>query len=403
MSRWLATVSPERVERQALGPRGHHLRLRPRARPEASRLVLTQEERQLVAQWLTSRAERVRWSRLLAVSSQPMLAEDLLRRLLEAGWCEVELHAEAGMAEVDLQPYWVNWCDAYALRSLVDGPEVPAPAEVVALWRGWQPRQPQLARLAESLAANLHSSTLERRLKLAQALDDWLSAGRWGSERQFSVQALGRQKAFNEADRQWFAEFGIDLEACGVSRGTPHVFLSGPLTLWAGAERLVSANLLQAGVALPPEALLSVTALDGSVRAVRVVSSLSVFQQLTEEALPILTLWLPGHPHRRWQLALQHLLAALPLPVQVACDLDPRGVAMAWEVGQLVSAAGRSWQPWKMAAEDLTLAHGAQPLTSDDQRQLAALAGQALPAPLAGLVAALQERQLKVTQEALFG
>ena len=82
------------------------------------------------------------------------------------------------------------------------------------------PRHPLLLGLAESLSPHLQSSTLERRLKLAQALDQWLLDGSWGTERQFSQRALGRSKAFGAADRQWLAEFGIDLKLA-ASPATP--------------------------------------------------------------------------------------------------------------------------------------------------------------------------------------
>jgi hypothetical protein len=400
MSRWLALIDPDHVARTPLGARGHNLLLTPRGEPRT--LLLRDEEQNLIRDWLGSRASRVRWSTLLSTSAQAVLAEDLLRRLLEAGWCEVELHAEAGLRQAQLEPFWVSWRDMYGLRSLIGLADPRERAETVALWRGWQPDNAQLAGLADSLGQRLPSSTLARRLKLAQALDDWLSAGRWGTERQFSQHAFGRSKVFNAGDRDWLAGHGIELEACGVSRHTPHVFLSGPLTLLAGAEPLASASLLGLGAALAPEALLTVTALRGSVRGVRVVENLSVFEVLTRAAQPFLTVWVPGYPHRRWRVAVGHLLAHLRLPLQVACDLDPDGIAIARQVGVVAEQAGCAWQPWKMEADELTLGNGAQPLNEQDAGRLARLECGTLPPPLARLAEAIRERQYKVEQEGLF-
>ncbi|SMF01964.1 DUF2399 domain-containing protein [Pseudogulbenkiania subflava] len=400
MSRWFALIDPDHVARTPLGVRGHNLLLTPRGEPRA--LLLGAEEAQLIGTWLGSRASRVRWSTLLAATTNPGLAEDLLRRLLEAGWCEIELHAEAGLRQSPLQPFWVSWRDMYGLRSLTGLVDPREQAETVALWRGWQPRNAELAGLADSLGSRLPTSTLERRLKLAQALDSWLGAGQWGSERQFSQHAFGRSKAFNAGDRDWLASHGIELDACGITEHAPHLFLSGPLTLLVGAEPLVSARLLGLGVALAPEALLAVTALQGSVRGVRVVQNLSVFEGLTRAAQSFLTVWVPGYPHRRWRAAVGHLLALLRLPLQVACDLDPAGIAIALQVGAVAEQAGCVWQPWKMEAEALTLANGAQPLTEQDAVRLARLEGGTLPPPLAKLAEAIRERQHKVDQEGLF-
>ncbi|RBB92763.1 hypothetical protein C3E97_033535, partial [Pseudomonas sp. MWU12-2115] len=104
----------------------------------------------------------------------------------------------------------------------------------------------------------------------------------------------------------------------------------------------------------------------------------------------------------RWLQAVGHLLAVLRLPVQVACDLDPAGVAIALQVGELAGQAGCAWHPWRMQADELTLAHGGQPLKEEDQQALARLARLPLPPMLADLCAAMLERQLKVEQEALF-
>ena len=399
MSSWLARIAPELVERTPIGARGHHLLLQPILAPTP--LLLAAADQAVLQGWLAQRLMRQRWTTLLGQGNDPVQAEDLLRRLLECGWCEVELHAEPGRLG-QWEPFWVNWREVYQLRELLGLPDANAREEVVQLWRGWQPHNALLQGLAASLSQRVQSSTLERRLKIAQSLDDWLTAGLWGTERQFSQYALGRSKAFGEADRRWLAEFGIALEACGISRHTPHVFLSGPLALHAGGQPLLSAALLQAGLALAPEALLQVDAVRGSLQMVRIVENLSVFEVLTRQAEPVLTLWVPGYPHRRWLAAVGHLLALLRLPVQVACDLDPAGVAIALQVGELAGKAGCAWQPWRMQADDLTLACGGQPLKDDDQHMLVRLLASPLPPMLADLCAAMQERQLKVEQEALF-
>lgn len=400
MSHWLSQIDPDSVRRTPLGARGHNLLLTPLAAPRP--LPLSADEQDMVRGWLKTRRDRARWSTLLAPADSPALAENLLRRLLEAGWCEVELHAETGLRFQPLHPFWVQWLDMYGLRHLLGMADAQPQAEVVELWRGWLPRHPWLLSLAESLSPHLQSSTLERRLKLAQALDQWLLDGCWGTERQFSQRALGRSKAFGAADRQWLAEFGVDLEACGIAAHTPHVFLSGPLGLWAGQQCLLSAALLQQGVALGPEALMSVSAVEGAIRSVRIVENLSVFQTLSQQALPVLTLWVPGQPHQRWREAVRHLLSLLRVPVQIACDLAPSGIAVAMAAGQVAEQAGRPWSPWRMQPEQLTLANGAQPLSEADQAQLARLMGGGLPPLLHGLAMEMQEKQCKVEQEALF-
>ena len=165
MSSWLARISPELVERLPIGARGHHLLLQPTLPPTP--LLLPATDQALLQQWLSQRMMRQRWTTLLGQGSDAARAEDLLRRLLECGWCEVELHAEPGRLG-QWEPFWVNWREVYQLRELIGLGSSTAREDIVQLWRGWQPQNPKLQTLADSLSQRVQSSTLERRLKIAQ-------------------------------------------------------------------------------------------------------------------------------------------------------------------------------------------------------------------------------------------
>ncbi len=398
MTGWLARIDKRRVAQSPLGVRGRNLALDPLLAPQP--LALSDAERVRLACWLQARGSRVRWPSLAEGAAD----EVLLARLLEAGWCRVELQLSAeGNHAGRFEPCWVEWLDSYGLRAQCGiAADSPADEEVVELWRGWQPRAAALAPLAASLLQGLPSATLERRLAVGRALDDWLADGRWGSERDFSRHALGRSRAFGDADSAWLAEAGVDLAACGVGPHGPHLFVAGPVSLWDGTECLASRRLLAPGAALAPELLAAVTRADGRVDAIRVVQQLAVFGRLGAEDGAVLTLCVPAAPPPAWRRALAALFGALRVPVQVGCDLSPAGMALALDIGALAGAAGCPWQPWQMAVPTVVLQQAGQPLDEASRAALARLAARPLPAALATLAAQLDEAGCWLGQDILF-
>lgn len=401
MTHWITLIRDDKVACQPLGARGQHRRLFPRSAPVV--LPLTHDEVALIHSWLESRAVKQRWNTLLAAAKEAAQAEDLLRRLLEHGWCELELHVQWHDGLAQWEPGWVSWLDMYRLRHLAESADVLPTGEMVRLWKGWQPRNPELTELARSLNENVHSAVLERQLKLAKGLDDWLSRGQWGTEKMFSLQALGRAKTFNDGDRQWLAEFGIDLPACGIANGSPHVWLAGPLSLWQGGRCVLDKAACMTGVAISPELLLSADKLEGTPCGIRVVQSQGVFESLRRLDQPGITLWVQGRLHRGWKQVFSYLLRCFDVPVQLSCNLDPMGVQIAHELGTLVEQAGLPWHLWYMDEHWLAPAHGAQPLTEDDEHVLKWLRRSGhLLAKLQPLLEQIGERQLKLDQEVLF-
>ncbi|CUA81815.1 hypothetical protein Ga0061063_0661 [Gulbenkiania indica] len=398
MSRWLASLDARKIRATPLGVRGHNLAVTPAG--GAVPFDLSDDEKTLVHAWLAPRSSRMRWSLLRSQAERVTLADDLLRRLVECGWCEVELQPTG--AEAIPEPVWVIWRDMYRLRALASEARPREPVPPVAVWRGWQPASPMLAGLAESLCAGQPGVPLERRLKIAQALDAWITAERQGSVRQFSRFALGRERAFTEADRHWLAVAGVDLGAAGVSDAAPQLYLSGPVTLQCADGSVLPASLLRGGLALRPEVLAGMRQMLGTVRAVRVVEGAPVFEQLVAEGLPMLLLRLDGRPSLAWRRAAERLFRLAAAPVQVVCAASPVGIRTALDAGEVAATAGCSWQPWRMEVEAVALAQGGSPLDEIDRAALAALQRATLPAPLARLAENIAEAGHKLDVESLF-
>ncbi|MEJ8676470.1 DUF2399 domain-containing protein [Chromobacterium amazonense] len=388
-------------------------RLVPRPLPGALPLLgLDEAQWQTLRSWLKPTGASSKWTWMIENSQEKterawLHCESLLCRLLQAGWCELIRHAGKGAAQNHYLPYKVVWRDKEGLRRALGWSTQPEKEALQELWSQWQPRHPWLKDIAALCRkASMQVDTSRRRLRLLQGLDDWLGEERFGTERQFSQVVFQHTKALAKGDKEWLAESGLSLDACGISPHTPYFFLAANLDCYDEVGLLLRSSLLRKGSALPTESVLDIKRVAGLVREVRVVENFSVFQTFTQQVASgvsdAVVVWVPGQPHSRWRNAFSHLVSLCDAPVYVACDLDPAGVAIALQVGQLVEKQGRSWQPWSMQVDEDKLREGNWPLETLDRRHIQSLLQQSLPDDLRNLLEAMVRTGHKLEQEILF-
>jgi len=154
-------------------------------------------------------------------------------------------------------------------------------------------------------------------------------------------------------------------------------------------------------VALTPATINAMSAATGAPSAWRLVENRTSFERVARACGPAeAVLWLPGYPPSWWRRSVTRLLDLLPAPAWIACDPDPDGIAIALQAGQLWTAAGLVWQPWRMDPADFDSLPAKRPLSGRDQSLLDRLEVEApLPPMLAALARTLRIQQLKGEQE----
>ena len=111
-------------------------------------------------------------------------------------------------------------------------------------------------------------------------------------------------------------------------------------------------------------------------------------------------IWLPGFPPSWWHNAVGKLLDIAPAPAYIACDPDPAGIAIALKAAEPWLERDIAWQPWRMAAADISSLRVRKPLTEVDKKQLAALRKtNVLPASLSELAEWMLDHGEKGEQE----
>jgi hypothetical protein len=379
-------------------------RLRGSVHPPQAQPISTwpTEWRSLAISWLKGQATRQRWTTLLGQAGPAAVetADRLRDALLELGWIEIDERRERGL----WRPAFITWRDSDGLRAALGLPRRDALAARLVALLASAPADPRLHALHAGLSSHRASTATIARAELLQALDAWIAAGRDGTRRDFALQARDDTKAIGDAEWRWL-EAGLDdeggLEAVGISRHLPALWLRAPLSLHLSDARL-DLSAVPDAIALTPSTIAAISRIDGHIDRWRIVENRTSFERAARRhGEHDGVLWLPGFAPGWWRTAVAHLLHHRPAPALLACDPDPAGVEIALGVGALWDVAGHAWQPWSMAATDLAALPVHKPLTKYDRDRLDALAARPLPPILASLVAAMIEHGHKGEQEGL--
>ena len=353
--------------------------------------------RERLAHWLRSPAERRQIAALQRGADGPALVEitQLIDALLHAGWISlVEQHQRGG----HWQPRELRWIDADALRRTLG---LPVAADL-------QARQQSIStRCFDGAAALLHAALLElpplrwtRRFDLVEAIARWQSEGRSGTRRDLELLARGATKSISDGEWDWLAGV-LDLDALGITGHSPGLWLRASCVLRTALGAL---DLAATGepLALAPATVSAVVAIERPPQQWVVVENRTSFERRARAATADeAVLWVPGRPPTWWLSSVRHLLGLAPFPLQVACDPDPAGIAIAEEVGALWQARSLGWQPLYMDPADLAALPSTRALNDFDRQLLAALAERPLHPQLAALREALLSGGRKGEQEGL--
>lgn len=377
--------------------RGKRKRRSFRLQPQALKLWPGSQQL-LLKQWLKGASASRRWPALLKIAGSNRFneANELLQRLLEAGWVQIEERRNRGLWEVTL----VEFLDLEHLRErmgLKNRDKLNAQKQ--KLDKG-QFSDAQLESLRQDLA-NMPAERALKRHGLLQALAAWQQQQKFGSRRDFSQFARGSTKAISGSEWNWLTD-AIDLEEWKIGRHTATLYLQGSFILHFAAGQL-DLGVVPDFIALTPATLTALQSISVPPERWLVVENQTCFEKVARQAKPHeAVLWVPGYPPGWWQEAVARLVSLCPAPAQIACDPDPAGIQIALTVGRLWQQNNCHWTPWKMGEEELKQLKHDLPVSAKDRLLLRGLRKQSLPLGLAKLAAAIEAQGIKGEQEELF-
>jgi hypothetical protein len=309
--------------------------------------MLAEEQKGVIRAWIKGSSSRRKWNNLLATSgfANILLAEELLRTLLEASWIEVEEHrTQRGWETV-----WVDFLAYEDLREhlgLSNRDKEKAQADNL----GGDFATDDLRVSAAQLDA-LSAATKIKRHELLSSLDGWIQEGIQGTRRDFSLFARGRTKDITSAEWDWL-ESQLDLASFGIVTHTPLVRIKIPGAL-VFPEGQVDFRLLPSFVALTEGQILRATGFQGELSCWKVVENLTSFERVVgssgeKEGV----IWVPGFAPSWWVRSVTHLLAMARAPGMISCDPDPAGLLIASQVGEVWKQQKVAWEPWFMNPKD---------------------------------------------------
>lgn len=340
-------------------------RLRSVLESPVSIVVLAEEQKELIRSWIKGVSSRRKWNSLLATSgfSNLLLAEELLKILLEAGWIEVEeQRTSRGWVTV-----WVEFLRYEYLREhlgLSNRDKEKAQAESLQ-----SDFSTDTLRIAAAQLDTLPAATKIKRHELLCGLESWLQEGLQGTRRDFSLFARGHTKEITSSEWDWL-ESQVDLESMGIAVHIPMVRIKIPgcLTFPNGQ---VDFRLLPGAVALTMEQIIRATGFVGEVSCWKVVENLTSFERVVASSRETEgIIWVPGFAPTWWIQSVSHLVSVAKAPGKVACDPDPAGLLIASKVGEIWEEKGVVWNPWFMDQKDIELKGNLIPMTEVDLRLL---------------------------------
>lgn len=361
-------------------------RTRQRSTPFAGLPALPAPQHAVLLRWLKSHAHERAWQSLLDAAGKDGLdhADALLEHLLQAGALAVKEVLKAGQWRLER----IVWRDLAALQKALG---VSTAAEHSAQRDGVRAEWQALIAAHAWLQAAAHAAmkaplaVQHQRLPLLQAVLEWKQAQRTGLRQDFALAARGHTKGISNAEWDWL-DAHLSLEALGIGRFEPIVWLAGTLTLENPDADAILAVRPLGFVGLPCRQWAAPWRVRLAPQRYWLVENRASFERQSarlEEGVCLV--WLPGRPTGAWMQAMAWLLAQAPAPAAISCDPDPAGLQIAMTAGQLWADAGLAWAPQHMALSQWQ-AGPTRPLNDYDRRVLIELqADPHLPAPLAQL------------------
>ena len=358
--------------------------------------VLAEDQKDLIRNWVKGASSRKKWKGLQATSgfTNLLLAEELLKILLETGWVDVEEHRN----QRGWEPVWIEFLAYEDLREhlgLSNRNKERAQADNLPGNFSTDALQVAAARLD-----TLPAATKIKRHALLCGLENWIQEGLQGTRRDFSLFVRGRTKEISTAEWDWL-ESQLDLASFGVTTHTPMIRIKMPGAL-VFPEGQVDFRLLPGSVALTQEQITRATAFVGEISCWKVVENLTSFERVvassTEQEGVI---WVPGFAPSWWVQSISHLLSLTRVQGKVASDPDPAGLLIASRVGEIWESQKVDWEPWFMDPKDFEGKGPMTPLSDHDMKLLRTFTQKGKRHPqLIRLARWLEINQHKLEQEA---
>lgn len=356
------------------------------------------EWRELLVQWQRLGGNS-RWETLIrkAGLAQKFTAETLLDWLLNNGWAMVDEERKYG----DWWPYRVELREQKALRQQLGLPDVD---DIAMQWQSLRTALQADAENNPSLLAIL--STLDtmptsraiHRATLLKSLLTWAESERVGTYRDFSLFARAATKEISTTEWAWLGAH-FDLAEFNIEQHTPLLLISANLLLHTSVGE-VNLAAMPDFAALTPATVKNIQSANSTATNWIFVENRTSFERVarnrhTNEGV----IWLPGYPPSWWKEAVTRILKFAPVPVKIACDPDPAGIAIALSVIDLCKASLLESVAWKMGPNELKSLVHRKLLSEFDQQQLVGLLKQDLPLELKALADYMLENQQKGEQE----
>ena len=353
------------------------------------------EWRELLTRWVR-RGGKSRWDTLLkdAGTARLALADALRDWLVREGWA-------IAVEEHKLGEWWPQSLELRELTRLRTGLGISDRDQDALRWQAARAELETVCgdALAPALLA-LDELPVHRalaRCDLIHALQRWQDIQQSGTRRDFALAARNDTKGISESEWNWLEQV-LDPAEFRIERHTPLLLIAAPLTLILPNGRLDLASCSDFA-ALTPATVHSISSISGRVTRWQLIENRTSFERIARNREQhSAVIWLPGFPPGWWCNAVGHLLDLLPAPVQIACDPDPAGIAIAIKAAELWQQRALDWQPWRMSAGDVAGLRVRKPLTEADRQQLAALL-PALPREFSALAEWLLTHNEKGEQE----
>lgn len=336
-------------------------RRRSNLKDPASLALLAADQKELICGWIKNTSSRRKWKNLLTTSgfANVLLAEELLKILLESGWVEVEEHRTPRGWE----PVWVYFLSYENLREhlgLKNRDKEQAQAD--NLQRDFST---DALRIAAAQLDSLPAATKIKRHELLCGLENWLGEGLQGTRRDFSLFVRGRTKEITTAEWGWL-ESQLDLESFGIASHTPTIRIKIPGCL-VFPEGQVDFRLLPGAVALTQDQIIRSAGFVGGISCWKIVENLTSFERVVASSSETEgVIWVPGFAPSWWVQSVAHLVSLTLALGKVACDPDPAGLLIASQVGAIWERQKVVWEPWLMTPNDFAQRENLVPLTEHD-------------------------------------
>jgi len=356
------------------------------------------EWRQLLVKWIKGGGgKRKKYATIMRAGKTPISTKmDVFDALLKGGIIELEEVRKSGRWEC----LWVEFINIPQLKNVLGLDNVDAIAEECDNISNIEIENSQIQSAFQELMTQRNKITLKRGSLLLK-LDEWISEGRIGTERDFALFARGDTKAVTSSEWKWLRKL-FEMEVFNISRHTPTLLINGPVTLHFENGN-IDLHAVHEFIGLTPDTVAKyLRRITGSPNMIRLVENQTSFERVTRKyGHEDIVIWLPGFPPSWWQDCFRKIIRYVQCQVLIAADPDPAGIEIAMTAGRIVNEQGVLWEPWCMDPKNLSNLHEHKDLTAHDRSKIESLLEKKLPEAFFRLATEMKSKGIKGEQEGI--